>query len=69
MSNSPDLTKPHRGRPRAPPGVSRSNRLVTFVTNNEFDQIKGLAEGRNLALSAMLHQLVVQGLSAQNHKE
>ena len=61
MKRSPTA---RRGRPPAPAGVARNNRLVTFVTNGEFDRIKALAQGNNLAVSAMLHQLVRAGLSA-----
>ena len=57
-------TTARRGRPPAPAGVARNNRLVTFVTNGEFDRIKTLAEGNKLALSAMIHQLILAGLSA-----
>jgi hypothetical protein len=69
MINSSETPRPRRGRPPAAPGVSRSNRLVTFVTDNELIRIKKLAEDQNLAVSAMLHQLIVKGLSAPTLEE
>lgn len=56
-------TQKRRGRPPSPPGVSRNQRVVTFVTSGELDRIKQLADDNNLALSATVHQLIEQGLS------
>jgi hypothetical protein len=50
------------GRPPSPPEEARSQRVVTFVTQAELEQLQGIAESRQLALSATVHQLLAKQL-------
>jgi hypothetical protein len=49
-------------RPPSPPEVARYQRVVTFVTQAELEQLQGIAEIRKLALSATVHQLLAKKL-------
>jgi hypothetical protein len=55
---------PHKrlGRPPLPPETTRSERVVTFLTQRELEQLQQLAMDQNLALSATVHQLIVEQL-------
>ena len=55
---------PHKrlGRPPSPPETTRSQRVVTFITRGELEQLQQLAMDQNLALSATIHQLIVEQL-------
>ncbi len=46
------------GRPLGPAGSTRSHRVVTFVTDLEFQQLRELADASDKSLSAILHDLV-----------
>ena len=50
------------GRPRAAPKAARSNRVVTFVTNQELDRLEQMAYEEDRSLSAIVHRIVVQHL-------
>lgn len=52
------------GRPPSPPGVTRSQRVVTFVTEKELAQLQSLADRRNLPLSATVHQIIKDTLQS-----
>jgi hypothetical protein len=52
------------GRPPSPPDTTRSERVVTFVTQKELAQLQILAESRNLPLSATVHQIIRDTLQA-----
>ena len=47
-----------RGRPRVPSEIARSNRIVTFVTDQELKILKGttIEEGRSMA--SVVHRIV-----------
>lgn len=51
-----------RGRPPAPPGVTRRHRVVTFLNDAEFDRLSRLARERGDPLSLALYKLVRDGL-------
>jgi hypothetical protein len=46
------------GRPPGPAGTTRSRRVVTFVTDPEFERLRELADASGKSLSAILHDLV-----------
>ena len=50
------------GRPPKPLGVGRDHRVVTFVTEQEYAELKALAESRQVSLSALCHNLIVTTL-------
>jgi hypothetical protein len=47
-----------RGRPPLEPAESRSERLVTFLTQPEYEFFKVLCEQGNLSLSAYAHKVI-----------
>ena len=51
-----------KGRPPLPEEVSRSHRVVTFVTAAEKVMLDELAQHDSSSLSAVCHQLIVTGL-------
>jgi hypothetical protein len=55
---------PHKklGRPPSPPETTRSERVVTFLTRRELEQLQQLAMDQNMALSATVHQLIAEQL-------
>ena len=55
---------PHKrfGRPPSPPETTRSERVVTFFTPSELEQLQQLAMDQNMALSATVHQLIAEQL-------
>ena len=55
---------PHKklGRPPSPPETTRSERVVTFLTQRELEQLQQLAMDQNMALSATVHQLIAEQL-------
>lgn len=50
------------GRPPVPPERARPNRVVTFVTNSEFAQLRGIAERRGVSLSATVQEILAGSL-------
>ncbi len=60
---NPD-TKIQRGRPAGPADRVRSHRLVTFVTEAEFDRMSQLANADNKSLSATAYDLLIHALSS-----
>jgi hypothetical protein len=55
---------PHKrlGRPPSPPETARSERVVTFLTQRELEQLQQLAIDQDMALSATIHQLIAEQL-------
>jgi hypothetical protein len=51
------------GRPRHPPELCRSQRVVTFVTEKEMQQIRALADSEERPLSATAYELIIRSLS------
>ena len=56
---------PRRGRPPAPPGVSRNHRVVTFVNDAEFERLTELAREDNATLSMAAYKLLTKGLASE----
>lgn len=59
------MAEKRRGRPPSPAETTRSQRVVTFVTSAELSKLQYLAESRNQALSATVHQLIADKLQSQ----
>ena len=53
------------GRPPAPPETVRKNRIVTFVTDEEFEKLERLAERSDQSLSAAVYELLARALRRQ----
>ena len=51
-----------KGRPPLPRDEARSQRVVTFVTEQDKAKLIELAEGRSTSLSAVCFELIAQGL-------
>ena len=50
------------GRPPAAPGTARSHRLVTFVTEEEFREIRNIADAKGLSVSTACYRLLGETL-------
>ena len=46
------------GRPRQNPEITRSNRVVTFVTDKELAQLERMADFEKASLSAIVHSIL-----------
>lgn len=55
-----------QGRPPLPREIARSERIVTFVTEQEKASLKRLADAASLSLSAICHRLIAQGLRRED---
>jgi hypothetical protein len=57
------------GRPPKPAGTGRNRRVVTFVTENEYAELKALASDGSLSLSALCNDMVTTALrKKRSHK-
>ena len=61
--------KKRPGRPPSPPGEARSRRLVTFVNDAEYRQIRLFAEEGQLSVSRACYHLIRASLSAVRESE
>jgi hypothetical protein len=52
------------GRPPMRAGTGRNRRVVTFVTEHDYAELKALAEKRRISLSALCNELVITALRA-----
>jgi hypothetical protein len=52
-----------RGRPPSAPETRRSERVVSFVTQGELDQLNRLSAEQGCAISAIVHTLISEGLA------
>ncbi|MFT5350755.1 MAG: hypothetical protein ACI9MF_001574 [Gammaproteobacteria bacterium] len=50
------------GRPPKPPGAGRNRRVVTFVTEDEYAELKTLASDGSVSLSALCNDMVTTSL-------
>jgi hypothetical protein len=50
------------GRPPKPPGTERNKRVVTFVTEDEYAELKVLASAGGTSLSALCNNMVTSAL-------
>ena len=51
-----------RGRPPKPAGAGRNMRVVTFVTEDEYAELKTLASDGSVSLSALCNGMVTTSL-------
>lgn len=59
MNYTISTTKRNRmGRPRQNPEITRSNRVVTFVTDKELVQLERMADLKKISLSAIVHRIL-----------
>ena len=50
------------GRPPGAPGSIRRKRVVTLMTDAEFENLSRIAEGKEQSVSALVHQIVTRYL-------
>jgi hypothetical protein len=66
MKNVNDISSRRRlGRPPKPLDEVRSERVVSFVTRDEFDALTDLADARDESVSATVHQILRSALTKQ----
>jgi hypothetical protein len=63
----PDQSR-RRGRPPFTPSVRRDRRVVTFLTEHEFNQLSALATENCKTLSATAHRLIELGLASRTSR-
>ena len=63
---SNESTRRTLGRPRKPLDEVRSERVVSFVTRDEFDALAELADSRGTSVSAVVHRILCSALMKQN---
>jgi hypothetical protein len=56
-----------RGRPPKPRDEVRSERVVSFVTRDEFVALTDLADARDESVSATVHQILRSALTKQGN--
>ena len=61
-------TRHRLGRPPLPSEVTRSERVVTFVTREEKQELEVLAATASQSLSAICHHLIVRGLRRETQR-
>lgn len=62
ISTGHQMTRRRLGRKPFPSEVARSERVVTFVTRKEKQQLEDLANAASQSVSAVCHRLLAQGL-------
>ena len=56
------------GRPPKPAGTGRTRRVVTFVTEDEYAELKDLATDGGISLSALCNDMVTAALRSERMK-
>ena len=51
------------GRPKLPPNQTRDQRVVTFLTGDEYKRLKKIADDANASVSRAGHDLIVSGMN------
>ena len=54
------------GRPPMPSDQVRSNRVVTFVTNQELTELEQVALEEETSLSGVVHEMLLRGLESRD---
>ena len=56
------------GRPPKPAGTGRNRRVATFVTEDEYAELKALARDGSLSLSALCNDMIATALHKERKK-
>ena len=62
-------TRKRLGRPPSPRGEVRGRRVVTFLTDDEFELVQTGAEQGQISLSRYLHDLLLEGMKHQHQED
>lgn len=62
VNDDKDQIRRQPGRPKAPLGSARANRVVTFVTDEELSRLHVMAKTKDCSMSAMVHRLITRNL-------
>lgn len=57
-----------RGRPKLSNDVARGERVVTFVTEQQKQELDALADRQSTSLSLLLYQLIAKGLQTETRQ-
>jgi hypothetical protein len=63
---SPQSTNKSLGRPPANPEEVRAHRVATFVTEHEWRTLRTIADQRDLSVSRLVHDTLIEGLFVEN---
>jgi len=58
MTNHTSKIRPKRGRPKTARNLSRPNRVVTFVTDTEREQLEQVALEEERSMAAVVHRII-----------
>ena len=64
--SQPTRVSLRRGRPALPAGRCRCRRVVTFLTDGEYNALHALAEEKEQSLSAICHRLLSDALTNES---
>ena len=53
-------SKSKRGRPKSPANIARPNRIVSFVTDNELQQLRQVAAEEERSMAAVVHRIIAR---------
>jgi len=56
------------GRPPKPAGTGRNRRIVTFVTEDDYAELKALARDRGISLSALCNDMITTALRGERSR-
>jgi len=55
------------GRPPKPVGSGRNRRVVTFVMEKDYAELKALAKDKNISLSSLCNNILTTALRRERH--
>jgi hypothetical protein len=58
MSDQLSAQSPKRGRPKSATNLSRPNRIVTFVTDWELEQLEAVTREEERSMAAVVHRII-----------
>ena len=58
MKNTPTTEKSNRGRPKTARHLVRPNRIVTFVTDKELEQLEQVTMQEERSMAAVVHRII-----------
>jgi hypothetical protein len=58
MKNPSSSSRSRRGRPKAARNLRRPNRIVTFVTDKELEQLEHVTMEEDRSMAAVVHRII-----------
>jgi hypothetical protein len=61
-------TRKRLGRPPKPKNEARSERVVTFVTPDQLENLKGIATAEGSSISSVVHHMLASALTEDDSR-